>query len=167
MWIDTKIEGYKLKLAEKSDLSVIYRFVKEMAEYEKLSHELVATEESLENALFGINKVIEIVLGYYDEQPVSFAVFFKNFSTYLGKPGLYLEDLFVIPEMRGKGFGKTLITFLAKLANDRGYGRFEWIVLDWNKTAIEFYKSIGANPMKEWIINRVTGDKLKSLSEQF
>lgn len=167
MWINTQIEEYKLKLAEKNDLPVIYRFIKEMAAYEKLSHELIATEESLENALFGKDQVIEVVLGYYNETPVSFAVFFKNFSTYLGKPGLYLEDLFVIPQMRGKGFGKTLITFLAKLADERGYGRFEWIVLDWNKPAINFYKSIGANPMKEWIINRVTGDKLKSLSQQF
>lgn len=167
MWIETKIRGYKLKIAEKKDLSTIYAFTRKMAEYEKLSHEFVAREKDLERALFGEDKVIEIVLGYFDEQPVSFAVFFKNFSTYLGKAGLYLEDLFVIPEMRGKGFGKTLIAFLAKLADDRGYGRFEWIVLDWNTTAIDFYKRLGAKPMNEWIINRVTGKNLKKLANGF
>lgn len=167
MWIDTKVEGYKLKIAEKKDLPVVYQFVKQMADYEKLSHEMVATEKSFEEALFGTDRVIEVVLGFYNEQPVSFAVFFKNFSTFIGKPGLYLEDLFVIPEMRGKGFGKTLITFLARLADERGYGRFEWIVIDWNKSAIDFYKRLGAVSLKEWTINRVTGEKLKALAGEF
>jgi GNAT superfamily N-acetyltransferase len=111
--------------------------------------------------------VAEAVIGYYKGNPVCFAIFFHNLSTFLGKPGLYLEDLFVKPEYRGKGFGKTMLAFLAKLAKDRDCGRFEWAVLDWNKPAINFYSSIGAKSMDEWITNRLVGKRLDDLATQF
>lgn len=142
-------------------------FIHKLAEYERLSHEVVATGEDLERYLFGEEKVAEVVFGYYQDIPVGFALFFYNFSTFLGKPGIYLEDLFILEEQRGKGFGKVLLTYLAKLAVERDCGRLEWAVLDWNVPSIEFYKSLGARMMDEWIVNRLTGDTLLKLSEQF
>lgn len=123
------------------------------------------TEETLRQSLFGPRPAAEVLLGYAGEQPVAFAVFFHNFSTFLGRSGLYLEDLFVIPEMRGKGFGRAMLVELARIANERKCGRFEWAVLDWNKPAIDFYKNLGAVSMDEWTIFRVTGDALKRLAE--
>ena len=143
-------------------------FIKELAEYEKLSSEVIATEEILTESLFGErSSSAEVVIGYYKKKPVAFALFFHNFSTFLGKPGLYLEDLFVNPEMRGKGIGKVLISYLACLAKERGCGRFEWWVLDWNKPAIQFYQSIGARPMDEWTVQRVDGEALDQLAAEF
>jgi len=143
---------------------VILAFIRQLAEYEKLSHEAVMTEEILRQSLFGSRRAAEVLLGYSGDLPVAFAVFFHNFSTFLGRPGLYLEDLFVIPEMRGKGFGKAMLVELARIARERNCGRFEWSVLDWNKPAIDFYKALGAVPMDEWTIFRVTGEALKRLA---
>jgi len=143
---------------------VILAFIRQLAEYEKLSHEAVMTEEILRQSLFGSRRAAEVLLGYSGDLPVAFAVFFHNFSTFLGRSGLYLEDLFVIPEMRGKGFGKAMLVELARIARERNCGRFEWSVLDWNKPAIDFYKALGAVPMDEWTIFRVTGEALKRLA---
>ena len=123
------------------------------------------TEETLRESLFGSRPSAEVLLGYYQDKPVTFAVFFHNFSTFLGRRGLYLEDLFVIPEMRGKGFGRALLVHLAQIARERNCGRFEWAVLDWNEPAIEFYKRLGAVPMSEWTIFRVTGKALDRLAD--
>ena len=146
---------------------MVLDFIKKLAEYEKLSHEVIATEEKLERYLLGDKKVAEVVIGYYHNIPVGFALYFYNFSTFLAKPGIYLEDLFVLEEYRGLGFGKILLTYLAKLAIDKECGRVEWAVLDWNEPSIEFYKSLGATILKEWLVNRVTGDALVELAEQF
>ena len=145
-------------------MPVIFSFIRQLAEYERLSHEAVMTEDVLRESLFGSRPAAEVLLGYSGDRPVAFAVFFHNFSTFLGRSGLYLEDLFVIPEMRGKGFGRALLVELAKIARERNCGRFEWTVLDWNEPAIKFYKAIGAVPMDEWTIFRVTGDALKRLA---
>ena len=145
-------------------MPVILAFIRQLAEYEKLSHEAVMTEEILRQSLFGSRRAAEVLLGYSGDLPVAFAVFFHNFSTFLGRSGLYLEDLFVIPEMRGKGFGKAMLVELARIARKRNCGRFEWSVLDWNKPAIDFYKALGAVPMDEWTIFRVTGEALKRLA---
>lgn len=152
--------------AEKKDAATILYFIKQLAEYEKLSHEVEATVEQLEKTLFGENSKAECIIEYYENKPVGFAIFFHNYSTFLAKPGIYLEDLFVLPEMRGKGFGKKLLQHLAKLAVERNCGRLEWWVLDWNKPAIDFYKSLGAAPMDEWTVFRVTGDSLNSLANE-
>ena len=154
----------QIREATEADVPVILWFIRQLAEYERLLHQAVMTEETLRESLFGSRRSAEVLLAYYEDKPVGFAVFFHNFSTFLGKPGLYLEDLFVIPEMRGKGFGKALLSRLAKIACDRNCGRFEWAVLDWNTPSIEFYKKLGAVPMDEWTIFRVTGDALKKLA---
>jgi|SRR5690554_282519 len=164
--IETRIEDVTLRLAKEEDLSLILRFIKELADYEKLLHEVVATEEILRESLFE-RRTAEVVIAEYQGEPVGFALFFHNFSTFLGRPGLYLEDLYVRPEMRGKGIGKLLLSYLAKLALDRGCGRFEWWCLDWNKSSIDFYKSIGAIPMDEWTVYRVCDKALEDLAEEF
>lgn len=165
--IDTKNNNFKLKFAEKSDIPQILNFIYALAEFEKLKHEVVATEPLLKESLFGENKAAEVILGIYEETPVSMALFFHNFSTFLGRPGLYLEDLYVIPEKRGKGFGKIMLSYLAHLTKERNCGRFEWSVLDWNARAVDFYKSIGAEPMEGWTIQRVTGKELDKLSRLY
>jgi len=164
--IETRIEDVILRLAVEEDLSLILRFIKELADYEKLLHEVVATEEILRESLF-VRKAAEVVIAEYKGEPVGFALFFHNFSTFLGRPGLYLEDLYVRPEMRGRGIGKLLLSYLAKLALERGCGRFEWWCLDWNKSSIDFYKSIGAIPMDEWTVYRVCDKALVDLAEEF
>ena len=156
--------NFTIRPATERDVPVILAFIRQLAEYEKLSHEAVMTEEILRQSLFGSRRAAEVLLGYSGDLPVAFAVFFHNFSTFLGRPGLYLEDLFVIPEMRGKGFGKAMLVELARIARERNCGRFEWSVLDWNKPAIDFYKALGAVPMDEWTIFRVTGEALKRLA---
>jgi len=156
--------NFKIRPATERDVPVILAFIRQLAEYEKLLHEAVMTEEILRQSLFGSRRAAEVLLGYSGDQPVAFAVFFHNFSTFLGRSGLYLEDLFVIPEMRGKGFGRALLVELAKIARERKCGRFEWTVLDWNEPAIKFYKAIGAVPMDEWTIFRVTGEALNRLA---
>ncbi|MGM0395727.1 MAG: N-acetyltransferase family protein [Bacillota bacterium] len=164
--IETRIEDVTLRLAKEEDISLILGFIKELADYEKLLHEVVATEEILRESLFE-RKAAEVVIAEYKGEPVGFALFFHNFSTFLGRPGLYLEDLYVRPQMRGRGIGKLLLAYLAKLALERGCGRFEWWCLDWNKSSIDFYKSIGAIPMDEWTVYRVCDQALTDLAEEF
>jgi GNAT superfamily N-acetyltransferase len=156
----------QIRKASEADVPVIVWFIRQLAEYERLLQEAVMTEESLRESLFGSRPSAEVLLGYYQDKPVAFAVFFHNFSTFLGRRGLYLEDLFVIPEMRGKGFGRAFLVHLAKIARERNCGRFEWAVLDWNEPAIQFYKKLGAVPMNEWSIFRVTGEALERLAEE-
>jgi len=167
MKYSTSIEGFEIREAKESDVPLILSFIKELAAYEKMPHEVVASEELLKKNLFSERRGAEVVIGYFQQQPVGFALFFHNFSTFVGKPGIYLEDLFVKPEMRGKGFGKVMLAFLAKLARERDCGRLEWWVLDWNEPAIRFYKSFGARPMDEWTVFRVTGDTLDRLADKF
>ena len=168
MVVTTSIANFTIRNATATDIPLILSFIKELAEYEKLSSEVTATEDILTESLFGeSSSSAEVVIGYYKNKPVAFALFFHNFSTFLGKPGLYLEDLYVNPEMRGKGIGKVLILYLASLAKKRGCGRFEWWVLDWNKPAIQFYHSIGARPMDEWTVQRVDGEALDQLAAEF
>jgi GNAT superfamily N-acetyltransferase len=154
---------FEVKSATISDASLILSFIKELAEYEKRLHEVVATEEILKETLFGEKSHAEAIIGYLDGSPVSFALFFHNFSTFLGRPGIYLEDLFVKPEARGKGIGQKMLGYLAHLAKERKCGRLEWWVLDWNETAIGFYKKLGAVAMDEWTVYRVTGEALQKL----
>lgn len=165
-FIDTKLEGFKLRYADEGDTALILDFIKELAVYEKMLDQVVATEEGLRNSLFR-KKAAEVIIGEYEGKPVGFALFFHNFSTFLGQAGLYLEDLYVKPEMRGKGIGKIMLAFLAGLALERNCGRLEWWVLDWNEPSIRFYKKLGAVPMDEWTVYRVTGDNLKVLGEKF
>ncbi len=167
MVVKTKIEGFLIRKAVRSDVPVVLGFIRKLAEYEKLTHEVSATEEALEKYLFGEEKVAEVVIGEFRGRPVGFVLYFFNFSTFLARPGIYLEDLYVLEEYRGKGFGKTLLAYLARLAVERAYGRLEWAVLDWNEPSIELYKSLGAVFMDEWIVNRLTGESLQNLAEQF
>ena len=138
--------------------------IQALAEYERLSHLCVATETDLRNALFGSAPAAEVVLGWEGPRPVAFALFFHNFSTFLGRKGLYLEDLFVQPAFRRRGYGRALLVYLARLAVDRGCGRFEWAVLDWNAPAARFYESLGATILPDWRITRVTGLALEKLA---
>jgi GNAT superfamily N-acetyltransferase len=156
----------EIRFANEDDAPLVLSFIKRLAEYERLSHEVVATEEVLRETLFGERRVAEVLLGYSDGEPAAFALFFHNFSTFLGKPGIYLEDLFVMPEHRGSGFGKEMLRYLARLAKERDCGRLEWWVLDWNEDAIRFYKSLGAVPMDEWTVFRVAGNSLDSLADE-
>lgn len=156
--------AFDIKPATKEDVPLILSFIKELAEYEKLSHEVVATEAILEETLFGENAHAEVIIATLNETPVAFALFFHNFSTFLGRPGIYLEDLYVSPEARGNGVGQKMLAYLAKLAKERKCGRLEWWVLDWNEDAIGFYKRIGAIPMDEWTVFRVTGQSLDDLA---
>mgnify|MGYP001379861143 CR=1 FL=1 len=165
--ITTSIPDFTLKHATIDDVPLILQLIKGIAEYEKLSHEVVATEEILAESMFGEQKYAEAVIGYEGDTPVGFALFFHNFSTFTGRPGLYLEDLFVYEEYRGKGYGKILLLYLAKLAAERQCGRYEWVVLDWNKPAIDFYNSLGAKQMTEWIITRVAGEDIIKLAAKF
>jgi len=167
MTVSTKIDDFFIRKAEKEDISLVLDFIKKLAAYERLSHEVVATEEQLAKYLFGEEQVAEVAIGYYRDVPVGFALYFYNFSTFLAKPGIYLEDLYVLEEQRGKGFGKSLLAYLARLAVEKDCGRLEWAVLDWNEPSIKFYKSLGANTMDEWLVNRLSGDGLVKLSEQF
>ena len=165
--IETKVEGFQIKQAEREDTPLVLDFIKQLAEYERLSHMVVATEGRLEKYLFGKDRIAEVIIGYDQGKPVGFALYFYNFSTFLCRPGIYLEDIFVMEEFRGKGFGKAMLTYLAKLAVEKDCGRLEWAVLDWNEPSIEFYKSLGAQMLDEWIINRVSGDSLHKLAARF
>jgi GNAT superfamily N-acetyltransferase len=153
-----------IKFATKDDVSLILEFIKELASYEKLSHEVVATEEILTETLFGPKAHAEVIISYWDNQPIGFVLFFHNFSTFLGKHGIYIEDLYVKPEMRGKGIGLKLLQYIAQLGLERNCGRIEWWVLDWNETAIGFYNRIGAKAMDEWTVFRVDGQALTDLA---
>jgi len=146
--------------ARPEDVPIILDLIRGLGEYERLSHEIVATEDGLRKWLFGERPVAEVVLAYVDTVVVGFALFFHNFSTFLGRPGLYLEDLFVKPEWRGRGIGQRLLTHLAAIAVERGCGRMEWTVLDWNEAALRFYERMGARVMREWKLCRLTGEDL-------
>lgn len=154
----------KYRFAEKKDIGLILQFIKELADYEHLLHEVVATEELIEEWLLE-RKTIEVIFALEGDEEVGFALFFHNFSTFLGRGGIYLEDLYVRPEHRGKGYGKGLFKILAKIAKERGCGRLEWWCLDWNQPSIDFYLSLGAQPMDEWTVYRITGDTLTELAD--
>ena len=155
-----------LRPATIADVALILSFIRDLAEYERLAHEVVATEELLRETLFGERPGAEVVIAELDGVPVGFALFFHNFSTFLGRPGLYLEDLFVRPAARGHGVGRALLARLAAIAVERGCGRFEWAVLDWNEPAIGFYRNLGAVPLDDWTVQRVTGEALHRLAAE-
>jgi GNAT superfamily N-acetyltransferase len=159
------MKDFIVKPAEIKDAPIILDFIKKLAEYEKLSDEVTATVNDLENSLFSKKSNAESVIGYFKNRPVAFAIYFHNYSTFLGKKGLYLEDLFVLAEFRGLGIGKQMLKYLAKIALERDCGRFEWSVLDWNKSAIKFYESLGAELKNEWITTRISGKSLFELAE--
>jgi len=161
----TETKNFTIRPATIVDVPIVLQLIRDLATYERAPGEVAATEEQLVDVLFGERPVAEVLLAFEDEMPIGFAVFFHNFSTWLGRPGLYLEDLFVKPEARGKGYGRALLIHLAKIARDRGCGRMEWAVLDWNGPAIQFYKKIGAVPMKEWRIFRMTTDGIAKLAQ--
>ena len=158
-------DDVRIEPARETDAPLILRLIKALADYERLSDEVVATEAAVRASLFGDDRKAEAVIAYAGTEPVGFAVWFHNYSTFAGRHGLYLEDLFVLPEWRGRGIGRALLRHLAGIAVTRGCGRMEWAVLDWNEPAIRFYESVGARPMSEWTVFRVTGDALKRLAE--
>ena len=153
-----------IRRAEAHEVPLILQFIRDLAQYEKLSHEVVATEASLRDTLFGPRPYAEVVFACLDDEPVGFALFFHNYSTFLGQPGIFLEDLFVRPSARGHGVGKELLQWLARTAVERKCGRLEWNVLDWNAPAIGFYEKLGARPLNEWTTYRVTGAELQALA---
>jgi len=164
--IDTNLQNFKLRFAEINDVPLILGFINELAEYEKMSNDVVATEDVLRESIFE-RKMAEVIIGEYKNKPVGFALFFHNFSTFLGRPGIYLEDLYVKPEMREKGIGKVILSYLAKLTIDRKCGRLEWCCLDWNEPSIKFYQQLGAVPMDDWIVHRLSHEALETMARGF
>jgi GNAT superfamily N-acetyltransferase len=160
-------DNLAIRFAEPRDTEAILTFIRELAHYEKLAHEVVADEASLGATLFGAQPAAEVLLAELVDEPVGFALFFQSYSTFLGKPGLYLEDLFVRPAARGRGVGAALMSACAQIAVHRQYGRFEWAVLDWNTPALEFYARLGSRRMSEWTVQRLTGASLAALSERW
>ena len=158
-------ELFQIRCAERADVSTILALIRELAEYERAPNEVVATEEGLAEALFGAHPAAEVLLGEEAGEPVCFALFFHNFSTWMGRRGLYLEDLFVRPTVRGQGYGRALLVRLAEIAKQRDCGRMEWAVLNWNEPAIQFYRKLKARPNEEWTIFRLTRDGIASLAE--
>jgi GNAT superfamily N-acetyltransferase len=154
----------RLRTATRDDVPVIAELIRGLARFEKLEHEVVMTEALLAAGLFGDRPYAEVVLAEDEGRPVGFALFFHTFSTFLGRPGIYLEDLFVLPEHRGRGIGRMLLAHLARLAVERGCGRLEWAVLDWNRDAIGFYERLGARPNSDWTVYRLTGEALTGLA---
>ncbi len=150
--------------AQIHQVPLILNFIRKLAAYEKLSHEVIANEQTLQAFLFGPRPAAEVIFAYLGERPVGFALFFTTFSTFVGRPGIYLEDLFVDEDCRGLGIGKALLRHLAKLTRDRNYGRLEWAVLDWNRPSIDFYESLGARPMDDWTVYRLAGEALEDLA---
>src|SRR5205809_5856065 len=159
-----QVTDFKIRPACLEDVPVILQLIHDLATYERAPDEVSATEEQLIEVLFGERPTAEVLLALEGETPVGFAVYFYNFSTWLGRAGLYLEDLFVKPEKRGKGYGRALLVELAKIARDRGCGRMEWAVLNWNEPAIKFYRALGAKPMDEWTVFRLTHDGIARLA---
>src|SRR6478736_10185261 len=160
-----EIIDFQIRPARVQDVPIILELIRDLATYERAPNEVTATDEQLVDVLFGERPVAEVLLAFEGQSPVGFAVYFYNFSTWLGRPGLYLEDLFVKPENRGKGYGRALLVELAKIARDRGCGRMEWAVLNWNEPAIEFYQALGAKPMDEWTVFRLTREEIARLAE--
>ena len=156
-------EKFTFRYAKRDDISLILQFIKDLAAYEKMINEVVADEKTLEEWIFDKQKA-EVIFAVVDDEEIGFALFFYNFSTFLGRAGIYLEDLFVKPEYRGKGYGKAILKKLAAIAVERGCGRLEWWCLDWNKPGIDFYHSLGAEPMDDWTVYRITGDTLSNLA---
>jgi GNAT superfamily N-acetyltransferase len=156
-----------LRPAELADVPVLFRLILALAEYEKLSHAVTGNADALKEHLFGSRPYAEAIVAEYAGQAVGFALFFSNYSTFLTQPGIYLEDLFVLPEYRRQGIGKAIFSYLAQLAVERGYGRLEWSVLDWNEPAIKFYRRMGAAVLPDWRICRVTGKALSQLADLF
>lgn len=156
--------NFEIRFANENDTAIILGFIKALAEYEKMADEVVATPEILKEWIFDKKKA-EVIFAVENGKEIGFALFFHNFSTFLGRAGIYLEDLFVLPEYRGKGYGKALLKFLAKTTVERGCGRLEWVCLDWNKPSIDFYLSVGAKPLDDWTIYRMTGENLKNFAE--
>jgi GNAT superfamily N-acetyltransferase len=159
-----EVADFQIRPARVEDVSLILELIRDLATYERAPDEVSATEEQLVDVLFGERPAAEVLLAFEGKSPVGFAVFFHNFSTWLGRPGIYLEDLFVKPEKRGKGYGRALLVELAKIARERGCGRMEWAVLDWNEPAIKFYRALGATPMDEWTVFRLTRDGIARLA---
>ena len=157
-------EKIQIRSATASDIPVILQLIRDLATYERAPNDVTATEEGLLRVLFEEKPAAEVRLAFESDTAVGFAVFFHNFSTWLGRPGLYLEDLFVKPEHRGKGYGRALLVDLARIARERGCGRMEWAVLNWNEPAIQFYRKLGAKPMEEWTVFRLTGDGIGDLA---
>jgi GNAT superfamily N-acetyltransferase len=157
--------AFTIREATESDVPLILQFIRDLAEYEKLAHLVVASEAQLQATLFGNSRFAEVLIAEEDGTPAGFAIFFHNYSTFLAQPGIYLEDLFVKPEYRGRGYGKGLLARLAQIARERNCGRVEWAVLDWNEPSINFYKSLGAKAMDDWRIFRLTGEELESLAK--
>jgi GNAT superfamily N-acetyltransferase len=154
-----------IRPAHVGDVSIILELIRDLAAYERAPDEVTATEEQLTDVLFGEKPAAEVLLAFEGQSPVGFAVYFHNFSTWLGRPGLYLEDLFVKPEKRGRGYGRALLIELAKIARQRECGRMEWAVLDWNEPAINFYRALGAKPMHEWTVFRLTRGGIARLAD--
>jgi len=157
---------YRIVPAAEKDAPLVLRLIRELAEYERLSHEVAATEEGIREALFGPRPAAEAVIAYAGEEAAGFALFFHHFSTFTGRPGLYLEDVYVRPEWRGRGLGRRLLAHVARVARDRGCPRLEWAVLDWNRSAIAFYDGLGAKPMSDWIVYRLAGEALERLASE-
>ena len=166
MSVETPLQGFRIRPAAVEDTALVLEFIRELAHYERLSHEVVASEALLRETLFGERRVAEVMLGFLDADPVGFALFFQSFSTFLGRPGIFLEDLYVRPQVRGRGIGRALLAHVARVALERGAGRLEWSVLDWNQPALRFYESVGAKPMREWTVQRVTGAALEALADE-
>jgi len=160
------VKDFRIAAARPVDVPAVLAMIRGLAEFERLAHLCVATESQLSQALFAPESTVEVIVAWEDAEPAGFALFFPNFSTFLGRPGLYLEDLFVRPEFRGRGYGRALLVHLARLAVERGCGRFEWSVLDWNEQAIGFYRALGATVLADWRITRVTGDALAALATE-
>lgn len=161
----TENKNFNIRFAVREDVDLILDFIKRLADYEHLLDEVVATREILELWIFDKQKA-EVIIAEEDGEPVGFALFFHNFSTFLGRAGVYLEDLFVVPEKRGNGYGKALLQKLAQIAVDRGCGRLEWWCLDWNKSSIDFYKSLGAIAMDDWTVYRIAGERLSEFAKE-
>jgi GNAT superfamily N-acetyltransferase len=161
-----EVADFEIRPARVGDVPIVLQLIRDLATYERAPHEVIATEEQLVDVLFGKRPAAEVLLAFERESPVGFALFFHNFSTWLGRPGLYLEDLFVKPEKRGKGYGRALLVELAKIAMERGCGRMEWAVLNWNEPAINFYRAIGAKPMDEWTVFRLTREGITKLAKK-
>ena len=166
MSFSASLSDFEIHPAAVDDVPLILSFIKKLAEYERLAHEVVATEESLRQTLFNSRKTAEIAIGYFQKKPIGLVLFFHNYSTFLGRPGLYIEDLFVDESYRRRGFGSALLRYVARLAIERNCGRLEWSVLDWNKPAVDFYTKLGAVPMSGWTVFRVTGESLANLAAE-